>query len=150
MLFLQAARLAFSFAEERAGSSNEARIAMIAITTSNSINVNAFSFFICMAAMEMVFGIGRGKDMFFSSIAANKIRLPLSRMFKLGLERCGRKPRINTNEKACKPTCAFGLSHSVRRLFAVGNYSRSDWSAEFIPLWRKNNSQDRTPNGAVH
>jgi hypothetical protein len=41
MLFTQPVRLARSFAPASAGSNNAARIAIIAITTSSSINVNA-------------------------------------------------------------------------------------------------------------
>src|SRR6266576_5266345 len=41
MLFLQLTRLAFSFAPASAGSNIAARMAMMAITTSSSINVNA-------------------------------------------------------------------------------------------------------------
>ena len=41
MLLLHAARLPFSFADASAGSSSAARIAMMAITTSNSIKVKA-------------------------------------------------------------------------------------------------------------
>jgi len=40
-LFTQAMRLAFSLAEARAGNSNAARIAMMAMTTSSSIRVKA-------------------------------------------------------------------------------------------------------------
>lgn len=40
-LFMQTVRLAFSLALAKAGNSIAARIAMIAITTSNSIKVNA-------------------------------------------------------------------------------------------------------------
>ena len=42
MLFKQAAPCALFLALARAGSSSAARIAMIAMTTSNSISVNAF------------------------------------------------------------------------------------------------------------
>jgi len=41
MLFMQAVRLAFSFARDKAGNNIAARIAMIAITTNSSINVKA-------------------------------------------------------------------------------------------------------------
>src|SRR5436190_6192870 len=41
MLLLQLVRRARSFEPERAGKSNEARIAIIAMTTRSSINVNA-------------------------------------------------------------------------------------------------------------
>jgi hypothetical protein len=41
-LLIQEVRLAFSLALERAGKSMPAKIAMMAITTNNSIRVNAF------------------------------------------------------------------------------------------------------------
>src|SRR5436190_7829305 len=43
-LFTHATRFAFSLARARAGNNKEARIAMIATTTSNSISVNAHDF----------------------------------------------------------------------------------------------------------
>ncbi len=41
MLFVQAIRLAFSFARDKAGNNIAARIAMMAMTTSSSIKVKA-------------------------------------------------------------------------------------------------------------
>src|SRR2546423_374575 len=48
LLLTQAMALAFSFALDRAGSSIAARIAIIAITTSNSIRVNAVRSAVCL------------------------------------------------------------------------------------------------------
>src|SRR5438874_6901460 len=48
LLLTQAMALAFSFALDRAGSSIAARIAIIAITTSNSIRVNAARSAVCL------------------------------------------------------------------------------------------------------
>ncbi len=52
MLLLQAARLDFSLADASTGNNNPARIAIIAITTSNSINVKAISFFFFIRGFE--------------------------------------------------------------------------------------------------
>src|SRR5712691_11515975 len=41
MLLMQAVRLAFSLARDKAGSNSAARMAMMAMTTRSSINVNA-------------------------------------------------------------------------------------------------------------
>jgi hypothetical protein len=54
--FLQFTRRACSFEFERAGSSKAARIAMIAITTSNSINVNARDRAMVRSHWQLFFG----------------------------------------------------------------------------------------------
>src|SRR5436309_2847928 len=73
MLPLSTVRVAFILALARAGNSMAARMAMIAITTSNSISVNprvgdapAFSFFI-LGPLPIVFNVARARSILQAS-----------------------------------------------------------------------------------